>query len=113
MPPPVRASSAESRPKIEPILALLPGPIHEGVPRHLTWSDRSVPPPYRLVICDDTLKPLATFDDLGTTSMALPDSLATELAVAGGFSWYIEGYVPATDGTGRRVRSPLARCEIR
>jgi hypothetical protein len=113
MPSPVGASSTDPRQRIEPIATVTPGPIHEGVPQYLAWSDAAVPPPYRLVVCDAELAPLAVFDDLSTPSHPLPAPLATELAAAGGFAWYVEGRLPTADGSGRTVRSHFEACEIR
>lgn len=113
MPSPVRASSAERATRIQPIATIAPGPIHEGVPHELVWSDVAVPPPYRVVVCDAELQPLATFDDLSHPRLPLPTTLATELAAAGQFHWYVEGLAPTADGSGRAVRSRFETCEIR
>ena len=81
---------------------------HEGVPAAFVWRSTDVQPPYALVVLDDGYTELARIEDIGPSRLVPSTVLAGQLAVGGGFHWFVEGSLD-----GRPVRSPLTRLEIR
>lgn len=113
MPSPLPLASADAAPEINPFVLVGPIGPSEGVPRSFEFRVDGVPPPYRVVFCDEDYTEVAVAEAVQATCFRPDLELVARFGAQGTLHWFVEGAKPGRDGRVKRVRSPFETCQIR
>jgi len=113
MPSPLPLASARAPAEIKPFVLLGPSGPSEGVPRQFEFRAAGVPPPYRLVFCDEDYTEVAVAQAVEASCFRPGPELAAKLGTQGTLHWFVEGERVGRDGLAQRVRSAFETCQIR